>query len=103
VYGHGRKARRAAFTIFGLPNSVGHTRIGLTVTRRTGPAVVRNRIKRLLRDLFRRRRPELAGSMDLVVNAQPAILTMRRAQIEREFLGAVAELVRRPPGRPEPR
>jgi ribonuclease P protein component len=101
VYDRGRKARRTAFTIFGLPNAVGHSRVGLTVTRRTGGAVVRNRAKRVLRDLFRRHRHALPGSMDLVINAHPAILTMRRAQIERDLLGAVAELARRPPSRPE--
>ena len=103
VYGRGRKARRSAFTIFGLPNTVGHSRVGLTVTRRTGGAVVRNRVKRLLRDLFRRNRHGLEGSMDLVINVQPAILTMRRAQIERELFGAVAELARRRPAPPEAR
>ncbi len=92
VYNGGRKARRRSFTIFGLANDVGHCRLGLTVTRRAGSAVTRNRIKRVLRDAFRRQGPGWPESMDLVINAYPEVLTMDRDQLRRELLAAVATL-----------
>ncbi len=36
VYNKGWKVYRPSFTIFGLPNELGHCRLGLTVTRRVG-------------------------------------------------------------------
>ena len=92
VYRRGRKVRRPAFTVFGMPNDVGRCRIGLTVTRKVGGAVARNRIKRVLREAFRRHGMKLQRSMDLVFNAQRALLSMSAPHIEREFRGAIAEL-----------
>jgi ribonuclease P protein component len=92
VYKRGRKARRPSFTVFGLPNDVGRCRIGLTVTRKVGGAVARNRIKRVLREVFRRHGMKLEQPMDLVVNGQRALLRMSARQIEQELLGAIAKL-----------
>ena len=95
VYDRGRKARRSSFLIFGVPNQLGFCRLGLTVTRRAGCAVRRNRIKRRLRDLFRRHHDELPGSLDLVVNAHSRVLETTPDRLEREFVSAVEELARR--------
>jgi ribonuclease P protein component len=95
VYERGRKARRASFTVFGLPNDVGGCRLGLTVTRRSGTAVARNRIKRVLRDVFRRHRDRLPLAMDLVVNGHRSVLTTPARRLEHEFLDAVAEIARK--------
>ncbi|HEX2485619.1 MAG TPA: ribonuclease P protein component [Myxococcota bacterium] len=55
------------------PGSEGRTvpRLGLTVSRRVGPAVVRSRVKRRIRETFRARRGLLPGSADVVVIARP--------------------------------
>ena len=95
VYNRGWKARRPSGVVFALPNDVGGCRLGLTVTRRVGSAVRRNRVKRVMRDIFRRRREELPGAMDIVVNAHSSVLTMAPERVEREFMSAVAELARR--------
>ena len=95
VYDRGRKARRSAFLVFGRPNQLGYCRLGLTVTRRAGCAVIRNRIKRRMRDLFRRHRQELPGSLDLVVNAHSRVLESTVEQLERDFMSAVRELARK--------
>lgn len=47
------------FVLYGDANSVGHARLGLTVPRRVGGAVERNRWKRLLREAFRLSQHEL--------------------------------------------
>lgn len=56
-------------------NDVGHTRIGLSLSRKVGNAVVRNRWKRLIREAFRRQKHELPPNLDLIVRprrgAQP--------------------------------
>jgi ribonuclease P protein component len=98
AYDKGCRASSASFTIYGLANDLGHSRLGLTVTRKIGNAVVRNRIKRMLRDVFRRRRQELAAPLDLVVNVKPSILRQPADHLEREFLATVAAVARRARG-----
>lgn len=52
--------------VFAMPNGLPYSRLGLTVGRKCGRAVVRNRIKRLLREAFRLEGEALPRGYDLV-------------------------------------
>lgn len=56
--------------VFGHPNGLPHPRLGLSVSRKVGGAVDRNRWKRLLREAFRLTRPQLPAGIDLIVIPQ---------------------------------
>ena len=67
----GRRAASAEFVMIITPNACGdRSRVGISASRRVGNAVVRNRIKRRVRDWFRRERESLPGNVDLVVIAR---------------------------------
>jgi len=73
VSDRGRRFQTHFFVVFRLERDLpGEARLGITVTRKVGGAVRRNRIKRLVREWFRGRREELK-SCDLVVIARRGI------------------------------
>ena len=94
VYDRGRRVRCRNFTLFGLPNDLGHSRLGVTATRKTGNAVVRNRTKRLLREIFRRQFRTLEPPVDLVVNVHRTMLERPFEELEKEFVSGFGRLVR---------
>ncbi len=53
VQERGRKVHAGAYVVLALPNDRGRARLGVTVSRRIGPAVVRNQVKRWVREAFR--------------------------------------------------
>ena len=68
----GQKFPSDAFLALVLPNARadGVTRLGLTVSTKVGNAVVRNRIRRRLRELFRTRKERLPRGLDVVLIAR---------------------------------
>lgn len=95
VHENGMRVRSPSFTLLGLANPTGSPRIGITVSRKVGGAVVRNRVKRMFREIFRYNRATLAPPLDLVVVARPGVHERTSAELEREFLKRFAELARR--------
>lgn len=67
VYQLARRWGDARILVFGRRNELGTTRLGLSVSRRFGGAVQRNRIKRLLREAFRLSLHQLPSNLDLIV------------------------------------
>ena len=67
------------------------TRLGVVAGAKVGGAVIRTRVKRLLRESFRRHQLELVQPVDLVLVARPSIAGKAFAQVERDFLGALVK------------
>lgn len=67
-------------------------RLGLTVSRRVGGAVVRTRVKRRLREWFRRHRELLPRGKDLVIIARPAAARASAEELEHELASSLGRL-----------
>ncbi len=92
VYDLGQRFHTPLFSAFILKNETNECRYGITVTKKIGSAVVRNRCKRRLKEAIRRyylkagsEDPKIEG-FDLVINAKQNLLKADFKQIEESFL-----------------
>ncbi|MGH9432356.1 MAG: ribonuclease P protein component [Terriglobia bacterium] len=86
VYEEGRRESARLCTIFIRSNGLPQTRLGITTPSALGGAVVRNRIKRRLREVFRLNQARIAAGWDIVLNPRPKVATMPFESLTREML-----------------
>ena len=95
----GRAAAREAFVLHCLAVPGEGRLVGVVCGRRVGKAVVRNRAKRRLREIFRTHPEYFRDGLWFVAVAKPAITTRDFRTLEREVCAALAELAAGEPPR----
>ena len=88
IYKTGFKRSGRLMTMFTRERETGVARLGIAATRKMGAAVVRNRAKRLVRELFRHNKPAVA--VDVVVVPRREILEAPYDRLEAEFRSLLA-------------
>jgi ribonuclease P protein component len=85
VYDRGLKIASRFSTVFILPHTTGArpSRLGIAATKKLGGAVVRNRAKRLIREVFRRNK--IAPGFDIVIIPKRSLLDATLTVLEAEY------------------
>jgi ribonuclease P protein component len=84
AYKGGTRLTSRLMTVFFVATELDGPRLGLAATRKLGSAVVRNRARRLVREVFRHHKP--TGAMDVVVVPRREMLDVPYRTLEAEFL-----------------
>ena len=91
VYDHGSRIPGRYYTLFTKPNGLDVGRLGIAATKRLGGAVVRNRAKRLIREVFRRN--DIAPGFDIVVVPRRELLATSLTALEAEYRASVTRRI----------
>ncbi len=94
VYEEGQRRSNALCTMFFRSNGLGRTRLGITTPTRLGHAVLRNRMRRRLREIFRLHRHSFEAGWDVVLNPRPKVASISFQNLEREMLKLFGQLPR---------
>jgi ribonuclease P protein component len=98
AYDQGRKEFARLSTVFTIPNGLDHPRLGITVTKKAGKAHDRNRLRRWVREIYRRSRTTvglLDQGIDLVVNVKPAAAGCTFQEFSEDLKRVLARVSRR--------
>jgi len=99
VYERGTRVHSRLCTLFVLPNGQASGRLGIAATRKLGGAVVRNRAKRLIREVFRRNK--ITGGFDVVVVPKRELLDASLTVLEADYRTTFERASRRHPRSPD--
>lgn len=89
IYRKGSRYRGKGFILIYLSNNLPFSRMAVIVSKKIGNAVVRNRIKRRFRALFRTNKNWIQGSYDLVFITEKSIGKFVWSEIHKEFIKAI--------------
>ena len=85
----GRRQTAPHFVVITRERQHPPSRLGVTTSRKVGGAPARNRIRRLVREFFRRHRVELTPPRDVLVIARPGAASIRYADVDHELTRAL--------------
>jgi ribonuclease P protein component len=92
LYQKGKTAADGRLALYIRPNGRKTNRLGFTVSTKLGHAVVRNRVRRRLREIYRLHEGEMAHGLDVVVVARVRAATSSYGQLEASFLKLAGKL-----------
>ena len=92
LYQKGKTAADGRLALYVRRNGRNGNRMGLTVSTKLGHAVVRNRTRRRLREIYRLHEDELICGMDVVIVARVRAASSSYHQLEESFLRLARKL-----------
>ncbi len=92
VYRTGKRRSSAHYTVFVRPNALTISRMGFSIKKALGDAVVRNRIRRRLREMVRCHRQEIPAGWDIVIHPKSSVATAVFATLTQDLLRLLSKL-----------
>lgn len=92
IYNKGRSAVTPFLVLYCRPNRCGYNRLGVTVSTKLGGAVVRNRARRRLREVYRLAQPGLKQGFDFVLVARSRAVNGPYLKLTAAFYKACGQL-----------
>jgi ribonuclease P protein component len=92
LYAKGKSAVTPYLVVYTRPNRLGENRLGYTVSVKLGHAVVRNRVRRRLREIYRLNAPRLKQGHDIVIVARSRAVGSEYRKLNAAFLRACESL-----------
>ncbi len=92
MYSKGKSGVSSYLVVYFRPNRRGNNRLGVTVSAKLGHAVVRNRIRRRIREIFRLNQPKLKQGYDMIVVARGRSVRASYQEMDRAFLSVCRKL-----------
>ena len=86
IFKEGKSFANRKFVIYRLQNNEQHFRVGLSVSKKLGNAVMRNQIKRRIRHILIEHKNQLVENVDFVVIARKGVEILDYAEMEKNLL-----------------
>lgn len=86
LYRRGKSAAAGTLVVYCQRNRLGESRLGITTGVKLGHAVVRNKARRRIREIYRLHKGELQSGWDIIVVARVRATTAGYAAMEKDFL-----------------
>jgi ribonuclease P protein component len=86
VYRNGKRRSSSHFTVFQKANGLPQSRFGFSIKRALGGAVVRNRMRRRMREVVRLHRQEISAGWDFVIHPKANVKSAAFAALESDLL-----------------
>ena len=92
LFKEGYRIHREPFVVNYASNGLGNLRLGITVSKKVGCAVIRNRIKRLVREYFRLHKAQIENAYDLNIIAKPGAARLSCQEINQALSHLFSEI-----------
>ena len=92
LYKSGKRYRGKYFNLIYLFNDFNYSRVAVVVAKKIGNAVCRIKIKRWIRVLFRRNKPLIQHSLDMVIIAKESIREATWQQLQDDYFKAIQSI-----------